>query len=267
MEKERDVILGRVERMKSRAEGAPQLLEVARKLRVERDRERELALQKLQQEESTAMLKGSLQRASRELHNLKQAGASLTPQNLIQRLSEEVTVQTAMCRERLPAELSAKKAQVNALSSVVRSPHLGPDDILALRNRLDVAAREVQALAEKKATGGTDKMAPFRQQAAAVAGMKRNVLDKLKRSEEILEETSSRLAEKREEARQVAEEPAPKGDELKRYVAHLRARSTLYKQRRAELAGLKAESGVLNRTLKILEGKVRKRKTFSMFFV
>lgn len=56
MEKERDVILGRVERMKLRAEGAPQLLEVAKKLRIERDRDRELALQKLQQQESIAVL-------------------------------------------------------------------------------------------------------------------------------------------------------------------------------------------------------------------
>lgn len=86
--------------------------------------------------------------------------------------------------------------------------------------------------------------------------MKRTVLDKLKRAEETLEETNARLAEKRDEARQLAEEPAPKGDDLKRYVAHLRARSALYKQRRAELAGLRAEGGVLNRTLHILESKV-----------
>ncbi|XP_046426086.1 intraflagellar transport protein 81 homolog [Neodiprion fabricii] len=256
MQKEREVILGRVEKMKLRAESAPQLLEAARKLRIERDRERELALQKRQQQESTAMLQVSLQRMERELHNLKEAGASLTPQKLIQRLSEKVTVQTAMSRDRLPAEIAAKKSHVDALRFVARSVHLGPDDIIALRNKLDVTAREVQTLAENKATGGTDKVAPFRQQAAAVVGMKRTVLDKLKRSEETLEEMNARLAERREEARQLAEEPAPRGDELKRYVTHLRARSTLYKQHRAELAGLRAEGGVLNRTLRILEAQL-----------
>ncbi|XP_048508535.1 intraflagellar transport protein 81 homolog isoform X1 [Athalia rosae] len=256
MEKEREVILGRVEKMRVRAESAPQLLQVARKLRVERDRERELALQKQQQQESIATLQSSLQRAERELYNLKEAGVTLTPAKLIQRLSEEVTVQMVMTRERLPAEIADKKAHVNALKLVTRSPQLGPDDILAFRNRLDVAAREVQTLAEKKATAGTDKMAPFRQQAAAVAGMKRTILDKLKRSEETLEELSVRVTEKREEARQLAEEPTPRGEDLKRYVAHLRARSALYKQRRAELAGLRAESGVLNRSLRILETKL-----------
>lgn len=84
------------------------------------------------------------------MHNLKEAGASLTSQKLIERLSEEVIVQTAMSRERLPAELATIRVHVNALKSVARSPHLGPDDILAFRNRLDVAAREVQALVEKK---------------------------------------------------------------------------------------------------------------------
>ncbi|XP_048508537.1 intraflagellar transport protein 81 homolog isoform X4 [Athalia rosae] len=258
MEKEREVILGRVEKMRVRAESAPQLLQVARKLRVERDRERELALQKQQQQESIATLQSSLQRAERELYNLKEAGVTLTPAKLIQRLSEEVTVQMVMTRERLPAEIADKKAHVNALKLVTRSPQLGPDDILAFRNRLDVAAREVQTLAEKKVLKENDlsRMAPFRQQAAAVAGMKRTILDKLKRSEETLEELSVRVTEKREEARQLAEEPTPRGEDLKRYVAHLRARSALYKQRRAELAGLRAESGVLNRSLRILETKL-----------
>ncbi|XP_015604844.1 intraflagellar transport protein 81 homolog isoform X2 [Cephus cinctus] len=261
MEKEREVVLGRVEKMKLRAEPALHLLEAARKLRVERDKERELIVQKEQQQDTMVKLQVSLQRAERELQTLKQMGAGLTSQALIQRLSEEVMVQSAVTKERLPSELAAKKAHVKALTTVVKSAHLGPDEIVALRNRLDIAAREVQALAENKAVAGVaDKMAPFRQQAAAIAGMKRNALDKLERAEAAMTDLKVKLEEKREEARRLAEEPAPRGDELKRYVARLKTKSALYKRRRAELAGLRAENGVLNRTLLILEAQLAKLK-------
>ncbi|XP_012274186.1 intraflagellar transport protein 81 homolog [Orussus abietinus] len=261
MEKEREIIMGRVEKMKMRAEPGLHLLSAAQALRLERDKEREIAMQKEQEKGAMSALQVSLHRAERELQNLKQASAGLTPQGLIQRLSEEITVLGVVANERLPSELTAKKAQVNALRKVVGSPHVGPDDIGALRNRLDLAARELQALVENKAAGsGADKMVPFRQQAAAVASMKRNTLDRLEKTEATLEELSIRLEHKRDEARRLAEEPAPKGDELKRYVARLKARSALYKRCRSELAGLKAESGVLHRTLAILENQMSQIK-------
>ena len=107
-------------------------------------------------------------------------------------------------------------------------------------------------------------MAPFRQQAAAIANIKHNVLDKLEKTESTLKDLESKLEEKREKVKVLAQETAPQGEELKRYVARLKTRSTLYKQCKAELSGLKAENGVLRRTLEILEHQVcYTRKFFS----
>lgn len=47
-----------------------------------------------------------------------------------------------------------------------------------------------------------------------------------------------------------------RGEEFKRYVTKLRARSSVYKRNRADLAQLKAEGGVLARTLDILKAKL-----------
>jgi hypothetical protein len=47
-----------------------------------------------------------------------------------------------------------------------------------------------------------------------------------------------------------------RGEEFKRYVTKLRGRSSVYKRSRAELAGMKAEAGVLARTLDILRARL-----------
>ena len=43
-----------------------------------------------------------------------------------------------------------------------------------------------------------------------------------------------------------------KGEDFKRYVSLLREKSLTYKEQRAELSDLKAEYGVLERTLEVL---------------
>ncbi|XP_043471369.1 intraflagellar transport protein 81 homolog [Leptopilina heterotoma] len=262
MEKEKKTLIGRIERMKIRTEPAKHLLEAAQHLRRERDRERELATQKSQELEAQDAVEIALQRAEKELESLKEEGAGLTPQTVLQRLTEEVSVLTVIANERLPEEIKNKKLQLEALTAVVESPYIGTDEIAALRTKLDAAAREVQELVEKKASEmGSDKMTPFRQQAAAIGNIKKNTMDKLEKTETTLAELEIKLREKKERAKLLSEESAPEGEELKRYVARLKTKSTLYKQSKAELSALKAENGVLRRTIEILEHQLSEIQT------
>ena len=50
-----------------------------------------------------------------------------------------------------------------------------------------------------------------------------------------------------------AGETVLKGEDFKRYVGLLREKSLSYKQKRADLSDLKAEYGVLERTLEVLK--------------
>lgn len=99
-------------------------------------------------------------------------------------------------------------------------------------------------------------MEPFRQQAAAVANIKRNVLERLEKMDNSLQELQLKLEEKRELSKMMIEDAAPKGDELKQYINRLKTRSTLYKYSKGELAWLTAENSVLYRTAAILENQV-----------
>lgn len=102
----------------------------------------------------------------------------------------------------------------------------------------------------------SDKVEPFRQQAAAVGNMKRNALERLEKIESSLEELQLGLREKQDYSQTLQDTLAPKAEELKRYVSRLKTKGTVYKRCKAEVAGLKAENGVLHRTAVILDGQV-----------
>lgn len=81
---------------------------------------------------------------------MKRDSIGLTSQILIQHLTEEVTVQSAIIKEKLPSELNVKKNWIKALSIVKEYSHLGPDKIMVMRNDLDVILKNIQDLIESK---------------------------------------------------------------------------------------------------------------------
>lgn len=99
-------------------------------------------------------------------------------------------------------------------------------------------------------------MEPFRQQAAVVGNMKRNALERLGKVESLLEELQLRLKEKQDYSKSLLEMSMPRAEEFKKYVNRLKTKSAVYKRCKAEIAGLKAESGVLHRTTTILSRQV-----------
>ncbi|XP_076300456.1 intraflagellar transport protein 81 homolog [Lasioglossum baleicum] len=257
MEKEKEAVTIRIEKMKAKAEAGIHLLDAARSLRVERDKERDLALQEEQEKEITSRLQTALQRLERELETLRKDENEVTAQTLLQQLSEMVTVQSMVANEKLPAELNAKRNRMKALQTVKQHSYLGPDQITGMRNKLDAMGKEIQDLVENKISkSNIDKMEPFRQQAAAVANIKRNVLERLEKTDNSLQELQQKLEEKRELSRMMIEDVAPKGEELKQYINRLKTKSTLYKHCKGELAWLNAENSVLYRTAAILENQL-----------
>ncbi|KAM0736970.1 Intraflagellar transport protein 81-like protein [Formica fusca] len=257
MEKEKEAVTARIGKIKSKAELALHLLDACRLLRMERDKERDLILEKEQEKDTIFNLQNSLQRVERELQALKRDSIGLTPQILIQHLTEEVTVQSAIVKEKLPSELNAKKNWIKALSIVKKYSYLGPDKIIALRNDLDIILKNIQDLMESKTSKhNIDKMEPFRQQAAAVGNMKRNALERLEKIESSLEELQLRLKEKQDYSKSLLQISIPKAEELKKYINRLKTKSAIYKRCKTEIAGLQAESGVLHRTATILDTQI-----------
>ncbi|KAH0949504.1 hypothetical protein HN011_006650 [Eciton burchellii] len=257
MEKEKEAVIARINKIKLKAEPALHLLNVCKLLRAERDKERDLTSQKEQETDTISDLQNSLQRVERELHTLKRNSIGLTPQILIQHLTEEVTVQSIIVKEKLPTELNAKKNRMKALSMTREYSYLGPDKIVTMRNDLDIILKDIQNLVESKVSkNDADRIEPFRQQAAAVGNMKRNALERLEKIETFLEELQLGLKEKQHYSKTLQEALAPKTEELKKYINRLKNKNTVYKGCKMEIAALKAENSVLHRTAVILDGQI-----------
>ena len=94
------------------------MLFVAKRLRQERERERELQQQKSEQRTQIQHSQQRTQRLESQLKDLRQAGAGATPEGLVQKMEEEVNVSAYFVREKIPKELEAKRKAVQNLQKV-----------------------------------------------------------------------------------------------------------------------------------------------------
>lgn len=85
----------------------------------------------------------------------------------------------------------------------------------------------------------SENLMPFRQQAGMVARNKEMAAVQLDQSSTELHELETIIKQKQDLLQDTVGEVVLRGDELKQYVNTLRTKSSVYKQRRAELAAIK----------------------------
>lgn len=95
---------------------------------------------------------------------------------------------------------------------------------------------------------------PFRQQAATVIRIKETAAEQLDDLTKSIREIESNIARKQSDLQQRVGETYLRGDDLKQYVNMLKAKSSVYKKQRAELAALEVS------ILYILKDKKKKTK-------
>ncbi|XP_063245204.1 intraflagellar transport protein 81 homolog isoform X4 [Bacillus rossius redtenbacheri] len=263
MEREKDIVLKRIERMQKKIESMPNkesMLAAAHALRKERDREKELANQRQEQQVALAHTEQRAVRLQQQLKDMRRTAVGATPEALFQRLEEETNVSTYIVKQKLPKEIETRNQEVEILEKVLGESAMGRSDLDALNGKLQALNNEINQLVERHlATKNPtdDKLAPFRQQAAIIARKKETVTEQLKELQSTVNALDDELAEKQARLQELAGESVLSQEEFKRYVNKLRGRSCVYKRQRAELLALRAEAGVLARTLEVLQARSR----------
>ncbi|KAM9858989.1 intraflagellar transport protein 81 homolog [Aulostomus maculatus] len=259
MEEEKDQLIKRVERLKKRVESVSnhqRMLEQARQLRVEKEREESLAHQKQEQKNQLFQAEQRLQRAQQQLKDMRQAAADADPESFMRRLEEEIKINSYMVSEKLPKELEAMRHAVQYLQKVASEPAMGRADLQELDDKIKDVDYQINHLIERKMMRNDpmdDKLALFRQQSSIIIRRKEAKAEELQEAREELASAERELGQRTSKARDSDGEEVVRGDELKRLVMKLRSKGTVYKKKRQEMVELKTEFGVLQRTEEILK--------------
>ncbi|TPX46540.1 hypothetical protein SeLEV6574_g03161 [Synchytrium endobioticum] len=263
MEEERQQVTAKILRMQQRTEQVPkydQWLQVSKALRSEQARELDLSDRiKMQKNQ----LQGANQKLAETQQQLKEAKAmnvGTNPQLLLSKMRDEIKMDLYLINEKLPKAIQEKKQYIRTLQRTMSEP-VSERELDALESEVKDDNNVVARLMEQnvKQTNVTDdKLGLFHQQAAIVARKKESIADQL---QSITNELRSLEAEL--DRTKVPSQSASKvlqGEELKRYINDVRAKSITYKQKKAELAALTTESGVLERTEEVLKTRERAMK-------
>ncbi|CDQ91300.1 intraflagellar transport protein 81 homolog [Oncorhynchus mykiss] len=259
MEEEKDQLIKRVERLKKRVESVSnhqRMLELARQLRVEKEREESLAQQKQEQKNQLFQAEQRLQRSQQQLKDLRQAAADAKPESLMKRLEEEIKFNSYMVSDKLPKELDSKRRMVQYLQKVVSEPAMGQAELGELEDKIRENNIEINLLIEKRMMRNDpidDKLSLFRQQASIITRKKEAKAEELQEAREELAALDRELNQKNSQARDQDGDEVIRGDEFKRFVGKLRSKGTVFKKKRQEITELRAEYGVLQRTEEILK--------------
>ncbi|KAG9269996.1 hypothetical protein AMEX_G14903 [Astyanax mexicanus] len=257
MEEEKDQLIKRVERLRKRVESVSnhqRMLELARQLRVEKEREESLAHQKQEQKNQLFQAEQRLQRCQIQLKDLRQAAADAKPESLVKRLEEEIKFNSYMVSDKLPKELERMRRKVRYLQKVASEPAMGHAELAELEEKIKQLSQANQEM-EKKMTRTDpmdDNLTLYRQQASIIARKKEAKAEEVQESREELAAVSREVSSKSSQARGQGGVEIIRTDEFKRYVSKMRGKNITYKKKRQEIAELKSEFGILQRTEEIL---------------
>ncbi|XP_034397494.1 intraflagellar transport protein 81 homolog isoform X2 [Cyclopterus lumpus] len=259
MEEEKDQLIKRLERLKKRVESVSnhqRMLEQARQLRVEKEREESLTHQKQEQKNQLFQAEQRLQRSQQQWKDLRQAAADANPESLMKRLEEEIKINSYMVSEKLPKEQEGMRRTVQYLQKIASEPAMGQADLQEQEDKIKEVDSQINQLIEKRMMRNDpmdDKLTLYRQQASIIIRRKESKAEELQEAREELAAAERELRQRSSQAQASDGGEVIRGDELKRLVVKLRGKGTVYKKQRQEIAELKAEYGVLQRTEEILK--------------
>ncbi|XP_048479613.1 intraflagellar transport protein 81 homolog [Plutella xylostella] len=253
---ERDIVIKRIENVQGNlidVNDKEELLALGKALRTQQEKAKELNHQYETQQSQLKAASDQLKRHLNVVHG--QSAAPRSVSDVIKHLQEEVQLNSYLVKEKLPHETAAIQRELNIMQMIATEEHPSRSDLVAVQDKIATVNNEIELLVQQRlATAGPqeDKLAPFRQQAAVIRRNKDASAVRVDELAATLRDQEASLADLQSQVRQLLGDMVLRGDELKKYVASLRTKSTLYKRQRASLSAFKVEAGILARTLHII---------------
>ena len=264
LDDERRQLQERVARLVKKLQGNLENFEgmqvVCKRLRRELDDEKALRQKHQAQTESLQAAKRAQAQAKERLEKIRNEQGHMLDGDaatMLAKLEEDIVRKRKQAREDLPLELGECRRKLAETQSIVSGQSFTEHDVqqlMAQKRRLD---QECERMAEEKRNppAADDKIIMFRQQAGMMERKKEQLMQKLEEEKSRKAALDKEIETKENSFEAMGSMGHMSGDDFRRIKQDFRAKSTQYKRMKAELNELRAEKGVLQRTVAILEGR------------
>ncbi|XP_026682461.1 intraflagellar transport protein 81 homolog [Diaphorina citri] len=219
MENERDIVIKRLEQMSRKIDNVSnkdQILKAVNQLRLERDKKKEILTQLSDEIAALHSAQQRYNRLSQQLMEIKKATVGATPQSLMSKLEEEIQVTDFIVKDKLASNVAASTKKY--LVFLLWGFLISGNIFTVLMMTIGIGVVLCAKLIARVLM-----LTLYREKQMEL--VKAGGIDMLK------------------------------GEDFKDYIAKLKQRNLVYKQNRAVLSALKSETGVLQRTVDLLNAK------------
>ncbi len=264
LDDERRQLSERVARLEKKLQGNLENFDgmhvVCKRLRRELDDEKALKQKHKDQTESLQSAKRAQAQAKERLEKIRNEQGHMLDGDavtMLAKLEEDIVRKRKQAHEDLPHDLAESRRKLAETQSIVSGQSFTEHDVqqlMAQKRRLD---QECERMAEEKRNppAADDKIIMFRQQAGMMERKKEQLLQKLEEEKSRKAALDKEIEEKENSFEAMGSMGHMSGDDFRRIKQDFRAKSTQYKRMKAELNELRAEKGVLQRTVAILESR------------
>merc|ERR1711865_1138573 len=263
LEEEKKQLINKISTTKKKVEGQPgfnELLEVTQKLRLAQEEEMKLMEREREQSAHLNMVERRYHETQMKLREVQaNSNGDVTAEQLLEQLEKEVSANKQKVEVELPYEIKTKMMKLNEAKQQLGSAPRSEQEVDDLRSMESQLSREIdqlnQQIQQAQKEGGDSKLAMFRLQAQLIN-------KKVSKKEAAFDEAKALWAKLLQEIEEkdalMSELQGPKfmkRDEFKNFATKLRNKTNQYKKMKAELAEIRAETVVLNRTEQLLRGR------------
>jgi len=271
LDDERRQLMDRVNKLEKKLQGGmanfDEMLVACKRLKREQEDEKALKKRFKEQQDSLAQARRAKKQAEMRLEKIRSEDSHLLHGDavaMLDKLQADVAKKQKQARDDAPRELAALRLKLEDMGSIMHGGSFSEMDIQELQTKKRRLEQEVERLRHDRdhPPASDDKITMFRQQASMVERKKEQLQTKLDEQREKKKALEQELEEKEGSFEAMGGEMGQQmhPDEFRRMKQEFRAKSTQHKRLQKEMSELRAETGVLQRTLQILESQCKDRE-------
>uniref|UniRef100_A0AC35GLE4 IFT81 calponin homology domain-containing protein n=1 Tax=Panagrolaimus sp. PS1159 TaxID=55785 RepID=A0AC35GLE4_9BILA len=261
MEEEKEQLQRKIDRVKriaaGRGDNINRYLEMAAKLRAESERGEMLMHEKQTQRNALVHIEQRVHRLNRMKNELEKEKDNINPQNLIEKLKREIDTNSYIIEEKLAKDIEIMQKNIKSVNKILNMQTVTNNDIINFKKRIEALNNDIIQITtqrDKKDEEHEDKLSIYRHQSINIQRKKQAIAEKMQLSKRELDEMEVILANKKADlAKKAGTDEIVTAVQFKRYISELRAKTTTYKRRKAEMEEIENEVKILQRTTEILD--------------